>query len=133
MRQHVFYRIRRWHSVGGGYRTLRWALLRQSAPDAEAWIDWISERERSDVFDLEEALSTIDEFELKAATIKFWRGTVMTLSALKVEKAIRPQDKKKLMLSDGDGLFLRVRQNGSKHWFFRFTFGGKVRECLGAY
>jgi integrase len=58
----------------------------------------------------------------------------MTLSALKVEKAICPQDKKKLMLSDGDGLFLRVRQNGSKHWFFRFTFGGKVREqCLGAY
>jgi len=43
----------------------------------------------------------------------------MTLSALKVEKAICPQDKKKLMLSDGDGLFLRVRQNGSKHWFFQ--------------
>jgi integrase len=58
----------------------------------------------------------------------------MTLSALKVEKAICPQDKKKLMLSDGGGLFLRVRQNGSKHWFFRFTFGDKVREqCLGAY
>jgi integrase len=58
----------------------------------------------------------------------------MTLTALKVEKAICPPGKAKVMLSDGDGLFLRVRSNGSKHWFFRFTFGGKVREqCLGAY
>jgi hypothetical protein len=65
----------------------------------------------------------------------------MALNALKVEKA--PDDKvkakfaagkKKMMLSDGDGLFLRVRPNESKHWFFRFTFEGQVREqCLGAY
>jgi integrase len=58
----------------------------------------------------------------------------MSLNALKVENAVCPQDKAKVMLSDGDGLFLRVRPNGSKHWFFRFTHSGKVREqCLGAF
>jgi integrase len=67
-------------------------------------------------------------------------GSIMTLTALKVEKAVCPQDKSKVLLSDGDGLFLRVRSNGSKHWFFRFTApkdtqkAGKVREqFLGAF
>jgi hypothetical protein len=58
----------------------------------------------------------------------------MTLSALKVKDAVCPPDKKKVVLAAGGSLFLRVRPNGTKHWFFRFTapkdtpHAGKVRE-----
>ena len=35
--------------------------------------------------------------------------------------------------SDGQGLYLRVRQNGSRAWVFRFTQGGRTQEIgLGA-
>jgi hypothetical protein len=67
---HIFYRIRRWVPAGNsGYRSIRWALLRQSAPGAVPWVDWISERDRSTPFDLEEALITIEEYELQGAVI----------------------------------------------------------------
>lgn len=45
----------------------------------------------------------------------------------------KPQAKEYL-LSDGEGLFLRVRPNGSKDWLFVYTFGGKRRKLgLGSY
>jgi Arm DNA-binding domain len=78
---------------------------------------------------------------MPGSLLMLFEGGQMALNALKVEKA--PDDatkakfaagKKKVMLADGNGLFLRVRPNGTKHWFFRFTFGGKVREqFLGAF
>jgi hypothetical protein len=59
---HVFYRIRRWVPAGNsGYRSLRWALVRQSGPGTVPWLDWVSEQNHGTPFELTEALGTIDE------------------------------------------------------------------------
>ena len=42
--------------------------------------------------------------------------------------------KKPGLLGDGGGLYLRVANGGSRGWIFRFTIGGKTRDCgLGKY
>jgi hypothetical protein len=72
MSEHVFYLIKKeW--CGGGYRStrpsFRWALVRQSSPGAEIWLDWLPTREGASVFDLEEALATVEWYELRDAQI----------------------------------------------------------------
>ena len=53
------------------------------------------------------------------------------LSELRI-KAARPRDKE-YMLSDGEGLYLRVRSNG-KAWIYRYTYAGKpAKMSLGTY
>lgn len=45
----------------------------------------------------------------------------------------KPKEKEHL-LADGEGLFLRIRPNGSKDWLFIYTFAGKRRKMgLGSY
>ena len=54
------------------------------------------------------------------------------LSDVKV-KQVKASDKVQ-MLSDGDGLFLHVKQNGTKSWQYRFRFNGKQKNLsLGMY
>lgn len=48
-------------------------------------------------------------------------------------RVAKPKDKEYL-LSDGEGLFLRVRPNGAKDWLFVYTFSGKRRKLgLGSF
>jgi integrase len=42
-------------------------------------------------------------------------------------KLAKPADKE-FLLSDGRGLFLRIRPNGAKDWLFIYTFAGKRRK-----
>jgi integrase len=45
-----------------------------------------------------------------------------------------PADLKRRRLTDSGGLFLEVTPNGSKRWFWRYAFNGKVRALpLGSY
>ena len=45
-----------------------------------------------------------------------------------------PPDKKRVRLSDGDGLYLEVSPAGSKRWFWKFYPDGKEsRLALGSY
>ena len=48
--------------------------------------------------------------------------TIGKLTALKVDKAKRPG-----MYADGGGLYLRVTNDGTKNWVFRFMLNGKAR------
>src|SRR6476659_9846296 len=48
--------------------------------------------------------------------------TIGMLTALKVEKAKRPG-----MYADGGGLYLRVTEDGTKNWVFRFMLNGRPR------
>lgn len=45
------------------------------------------------------------------------------LSELKVKGKLEPG-----WYADGGNLFLRVRDTGTRSWFFRYKIGGKVRE-----
>jgi len=45
-----------------------------------------------------------------------------------------PEDKKQIKKSDGNGLYLLVKINGSKLWRMRYRFNGKHQElALGKY
>ncbi|SRR6476469_5774438 len=48
--------------------------------------------------------------------------TIGRLTALKVEKAKRPG-----MYADGGGLYLRVTEDGTKNWVYRFMLSGRPR------
>lgn len=52
----------------------------------------------------------------------------MSLTHFDVKNASCPEGKKQIKISDGDGLFLLVKANGSKLWRFRFKFAGKHQE-----
>jgi Arm DNA-binding domain/Phage integrase family len=49
------------------------------------------------------------------------------LTALDLKKQC-PAGKNKVLLSDGDGLFLHIKSDQSKSWLFRFTHSRKTRE-----
>jgi hypothetical protein len=69
---HVFYRIKR-ENRGGGYYSVppnfRWCLVRRSRPGSEPWLDWLPTPDGASVFDLEEALATVEWYELQDAWI----------------------------------------------------------------
>lgn len=46
------------------------------------------------------------------------------LSAQQIKHA-KPKNDRETLLNDGEGLYLRVRSNGSLDWFFIYTFDGK--------
>ena len=55
------------------------------------------------------------------------------LSETQVRNA-KPKDGKQVTLSDGDGMYLLVKINGSKAWRFRYRFNGKEKLIsLGTY
>ena len=50
----------------------------------------------------------------------------MPLKKADVNRATCPPDKKSVLLSDGDGLLLRITSpNNLKGWVYRYTFNGK--------
>ncbi|WP_420795063.1 Arm DNA-binding domain-containing protein [Methylococcus capsulatus] len=54
------------------------------------------------------------------------------LAAVTCESA-KP-DRRRDRLGDGDGLFLRIRPQGTKTWLIEYEFGGKRRKyTIGAY
>jgi integrase len=58
----------------------------------------------------------------------------MSLTALEVKRATCPPNQKISKKSDGNGLFLLTKSNGSKLWRFRFRFTGSYQElALGQY
>jgi len=58
----------------------------------------------------------------------------MKLTALEVKSIICPDDKKQIKKSDGNGLFLLVKSNGSKLWRMRFKYASKHQElAFGKY
>lgn len=58
----------------------------------------------------------------------------MSLTALDVKNITCPVDKKQIKKSDGNGLFLLVKNNNSKLWRLRYKFAGKHQEmALGKY
>ena len=58
----------------------------------------------------------------------------MALTALEVKSISCPPDKNQIKKSDGNGLFLLVKSNGSKLWRLRYKYAGKHQEmALGKY
>lgn len=58
----------------------------------------------------------------------------MALSALEVKSLNCPEDKSQIKKSDGNGLFLLIKNSGSKLWRFRFKYAGKHQEmAFGKY
>ena len=58
----------------------------------------------------------------------------MALTAMDVKKAACPEGKQQTKKSDGNGLFLLVKINGSKLWRMRYRFNNKYQElALGQY
>jgi len=58
----------------------------------------------------------------------------MALTALEVKNSICPEGKKQTKKSDGNGLFLLIKSNGSKLWRMRYRFNNKHQElALGQY
>lgn len=58
----------------------------------------------------------------------------MALTALEVKRLTCPEGKKQIKKSDGNGLNLLVKSNGSKLWRLRYRFNGKYQElALGQY
>ena len=58
----------------------------------------------------------------------------MPLKALEVKSFSCPPDKKQIKKSDGNGLFLLIKNNNSKLWRLRFKYAGKHQEmALGKY
>lgn len=56
------------------------------------------------------------------------------LTELQLKNFACPAGKKKARLADADGLFLEATPNGSKRWFYRYTWQGKERVlALGHY
>lgn len=58
----------------------------------------------------------------------------MSLTALEIKKFSCPKDKNKIKKFDGNGLFLLIKNSGSKFWKMRFKLSGKDHEmALGKY
>lgn len=58
----------------------------------------------------------------------------MALTALEVKSISCPENQIQTKKSDGNGLFILVKSNGSKLWRFRFKYGGKHQEmAFGKY
>jgi len=58
----------------------------------------------------------------------------MSLTALEIKSISCPEGKKQIKKFDGNGLFLLVKNNGSKLWRMRFKLSGKHKEmALGQY
>lgn len=58
----------------------------------------------------------------------------MALTALEIKSISCPPDKKQIKKSDGNGLFLLVKNNNSKLWRLRYKYAGKHQEmALGKY
>ena len=56
------------------------------------------------------------------------RERKMTLTALEVKSVNCPKDKSKIKKFDSNGLFLLVKNNGSKFWKMRYKLAGKEHE-----
>lgn len=58
----------------------------------------------------------------------------MALTASEVKSFTCPKDKKQIKKSDGNGLFLLIKNNNSKLWRFRYKYSSKHQEmALGKY
>ena len=58
----------------------------------------------------------------------------MALTAMEVNRFVCPEDKKQVKKSDGNGLFILAKSNGSKLWRLRYRFNSKYQElALGQY
>ena len=58
----------------------------------------------------------------------------MALTVLEIKNAICPEGKRQTKKSDGNGLFLLIKSNGSKLWRMRYQFNNKSQElALGKY
>lgn len=58
----------------------------------------------------------------------------MALTMQEVKNLSCPEDKAQIKRSDGNGLFLLVKNNGSKLWRFRFRYSSKYQEmAFGKY
>ncbi|MEE2729171.1 MAG: integrase arm-type DNA-binding domain-containing protein [Pseudomonadota bacterium] len=58
----------------------------------------------------------------------------MALTAMDVKRLSCPEGKKQIKKSDGNGLFLLVKDNGSKLWRMRYRYNNKHQElALGSY
>jgi|GEM_PF-5638116 len=58
----------------------------------------------------------------------------MSLTDLEIKTLSCPEDKTKIKKFDSNGLFILVKNNGSKLWRLRFKLSGKVHEmALGKY
>ena len=58
----------------------------------------------------------------------------MALTALTVKLATCPEGQAQCKKSDGNGLYLLVKSNGSKLWRLRYKYAGKHQElALGKY
>ena len=58
----------------------------------------------------------------------------MPLTAMEIKRLTCPDGQKQLKKSDGNGLYLLVKINGSKLWRMRYRFNGKYQElALGQY
>lgn len=58
----------------------------------------------------------------------------MALTAMEVNRFTCPDGQKQIKKSDGNGLFLLVKNNGSKLWRLRYRFNSKYQElALGKY
>ncbi len=56
------------------------------------------------------------------------------LTAQEIKSISCPPDKKQIKKSDGNGLFILVKNNNSKLWRFRYKYAGKHQEmALGGY
>ncbi|MFY9329710.1 MAG: Arm DNA-binding domain-containing protein, partial [Georgfuchsia sp.] len=50
------------------------------------------------------------------------------------KNAACPENKARIRLTDGGGLYLEVASNGSKRWFWKYMFDGKEKRlALGGY
>ncbi|MDD6177103.1 MAG: Arm DNA-binding domain-containing protein, partial [Ruminobacter sp.] len=43
-------------------------------------------------------------------------------------RAAKPKNGKEISLSDGNGLYLRIRVNGSKSWYLQKSINGKIQK-----
>lgn len=58
----------------------------------------------------------------------------MKLNNEKIKAIKCPKDKKQIKRFDGNGLYLLVKNTGSKLWYFKYMFGGKHKEmAFGKY
>ena len=58
----------------------------------------------------------------------------MALTALEIKSISCPSEKKQIKKSDGNGLFLLVKNNNSKLWRLRYKYANKHQEmALGKY
>lgn len=58
----------------------------------------------------------------------------MALTAMEVKRITCPEGKSQIKKSDGNGLYLLIKNNGSKLWRLRYRFNNKYQElALGKY